>query len=268
MFEASLLDCMRSGSGLSISSASSLHPGYVRVLEEVGSVEAAVARVGDTVLSAGSRLTRWGRLRARVDQVSRPYPTVLDVNPYEEMLLSDHGEEATVFLTVDGFFVVGFGPAPGPIEITHVLSLRKAIITVIPIDTGSETVMEWSIRGATVTVTCGAAGSESWSSWLRDVISITLCSAATAGALPPGVYTQELLRGGSPQHRIIRGSLFWAAFTGNLPTLSKLLAPSVARLDPVFGCSVPSKDEFGNTPLHYAAAAGKVGSPFLVTVVS
>jgi hypothetical protein len=258
MFATSLLDCLRTGSGLTILCPPSLHPGYKHVLEGLGTAEAAVARAGDTVLSSGSRLLRWGRLRVRVLPVPTPYPAVLDVHPLEEFPLSESGTDATVFLTADGFFVVGFGEGPGPVEISHVLSLRKAIVTMIPVQMGGETVMEWSVRSADVTVTCGAPESEPWSAWLRDVISVTLTCAAAAGALPPGVYTQELLRGGSPQHRIIRGSLFWAAFTGHLPALSKLLTPGVARLDPVFGCSVPSKDEFGNTPLHYAAAAGKV----------
>jgi hypothetical protein len=256
-FAHSLIGTLQMGSGLTLVPAQSLGPGDVQLLTAPGDHTAAVNRAGAAVLSATNRLVRWGRLRVRCDAVPPNYSSILDVNPLEKLPESAGGSVATVFLTADGFFSIGTD-SHGPVEITAVLDLRKAVVTVIPFEHAGTAELEWSVRGPELCVTCGVDGGESWADWLRDVIRTTQACATAAGSLPPTVTTQELLRGGALQHRIVKGTLFWAGETGNGEAATRLVTPAVSRLDPVFGCSVSSKDDVGNTPLHYAAAAGKV----------
>jgi hypothetical protein len=211
---------------------------------------------GASYASGGARLAEHGPVRVvGLSTTTGPSHLTEVINKPAKAHQSSSVQALHAFLTQDGLFLLA-EVGSGPLRITSVINLRKSVLVIHPVEHPSWIDWQFEIVHAGGSITLASASDISKSlSWLRCLRRVVLRCANALG--PPSVPYSEQTELLPLQHRLIRGTLHWAAATGNAGVLRSLLR-MVDSMDEALGFKVTSQDDTGRTPLHFAALSGNV----------
>lgn len=204
-------------------------------------------------------VTRHGRLR--LGGKGKPSTATPDDGKGQASKDSVVMEEIYGVLIADGLFIVGTGSSDAPVSVQDVIDLHKCVLVLNPLQSDGFIELGWKLMHAHGSLHLSAANLGDSTAWALDLQRVLLDFAHTR-AIPEEDIGVPL------QYQLIRGTLLSASRAGNVSGITALLTPAVASLDPLLGFSLTSIDEEGNSPIHLAAASGKVSSACVMREVS